>query len=60
MWFSAIIIYSVFLYSKYRKGYFYLSKPKTSLLNDDSIFEDDRRHSLNHTLSLGNIYYKKD
>ncbi len=60
MWFSFIIIYSVFLYSKYRKGYLYLAKPKRNLPNVNSIFEDDHRHSLNYTLSLSNIYYKKD
>ncbi|ROS70675.1 hypothetical protein EDB73_101351 [Vibrio crassostreae] len=60
MWFSVIIIYSLFLYSKYRKGYFYLSKPKRSSPNGDSIYEEDHRHSLNHTLSLGNIYQKND
>lgn len=55
MWLSIILIYSVFLYTKSRKGEVVISKSKTN--ESGSSFSDDDRHKLGKSMSLGNIYY---
>ncbi len=57
MWLSIILIYSVFLYTKTRKGEVVISTYKTN--ESGSGFSDGDRHNPGKSLSLDNIYYDK-